>query len=66
MLSSLVMRWLTAVMLAAVALPVQALLQIQHWQTASGARVYFVENHDLPTKTSAAPACMPPSPASPA
>jgi zinc protease len=48
MSSSLVMRWLAAVMLAAVALPVQALLQIQHWQTASGARVYFVENHDLP------------------
>ncbi|MBI4937428.1 MAG: insulinase family protein [Nitrosomonadales bacterium] len=22
--------------------------QIQHWQAASGARVYFVENHDLP------------------
>jgi zinc protease len=26
----------------------QATLPIQHWQTASGARVYFVENHDLP------------------
>jgi zinc protease len=25
-----------------------ATLPIQHWQTASGARVYFVENHDLP------------------
>ena len=23
-------------------------LDIQHWTTASGARVYFVENHDLP------------------
>ena len=22
--------------------------QIQHWQTAAGARVYFVENHNLP------------------
>ncbi|CAH1386298.1 M16 family metallopeptidase [Candidatus Nitrotoga sp. M5] len=22
--------------------------QIQHWQSSSGARVYFVENHDLP------------------
>ncbi len=22
--------------------------QIQHWQTSGGARVYFVENHDLP------------------
>jgi zinc protease len=25
-----------------------AILPIQHWQTSSGARVYFVENHDLP------------------
>ena len=23
-------------------------LPIQHWQSASGAKVYFVENHDLP------------------
>lgn len=31
-------------------LPVSALagLPIQHWQSASGAQVYFVENHDLP------------------
>ncbi len=27
---------------------VLASLPIQHWQTSSGARVYFVENHDLP------------------
>ena len=26
----------------------QAAVNIQHWQTASGAEVYFVENHDLP------------------
>jgi zinc protease len=26
----------------------QAALPIQHWQSASGAKVYFVENHDLP------------------
>lgn len=26
----------------------RAALPIQHWQTASGARVYFVENRDLP------------------
>lgn len=26
----------------------QAALPIQHWQTGNGARVYFVENHDLP------------------
>lgn len=25
-----------------------ASLPIQYWQTSSGARVYFVENHDLP------------------
>jgi len=41
-------RWLAAAMLAVVALPAQALLPIQHWQTSGGARVYFVENHDLP------------------
>jgi zinc protease len=28
--------------------PVLAGLPIQHWQSASGAQVYFVENHDLP------------------
>jgi zinc protease len=32
----------------AVAIPAHALLPIQHWQTSNGARVYFVENHDLP------------------
>jgi zinc protease len=26
----------------------QAALPIQHWQSVSGAKVYFVENHDLP------------------
>ena len=26
----------------------QAAVSIQHWQTENGARVYFVENHDLP------------------
>jgi zinc protease len=26
----------------------QAILPIQHWETKRGARVYFVENHDLP------------------
>ncbi len=25
-----------------------AAVKIEHWQTATGARVYFVENHDLP------------------
>jgi zinc protease len=36
-----------AVLLFVVA-PARAILPIQHWQAASGARVYFVENHDLP------------------
>ena len=36
-----------AVFLAAAG-PAGAILPIQHWQTAAGARVYFVENHDLP------------------
>jgi zinc protease len=37
-----------AALLAVAAFPARAILPIQHWQTASGARVYFVENHDLP------------------
>ena len=37
-----------AAALAAAAGPASALLPIQYWQTAGGARVYFVENHDLP------------------
>jgi zinc protease len=42
-------RWLAgAALLAAAAAPARAILPIQHWQAASGARVYFVENHDLP------------------
>lgn len=32
----------------AAATPAHALLPIQHWQAKSGARVYFVENRDLP------------------
>src|SRR5688572_9737465 len=44
-------RWLSglaAVLLLVAALPAGAILPIQHWQTAGGARVYFVENRDLP------------------
>jgi len=33
---------------ALAALPARAILPIQHWQTSGGARVYFVENRDLP------------------
>ncbi len=39
--------WCVLIAFAAVA-PAYALLPIQHWQTKSGARVYFVENRDLP------------------
>ena len=31
-----------------ISLQAQAAMHIQHWQTSSGAEVYFVENHDLP------------------
>jgi zinc protease len=37
-----------AVALLAAALPALAVLPIQSWQTAGGARVYFIENRDLP------------------
>src|SRR3954471_12796991 len=36
------------VVLAMLAQAAHAILPIQHWQTQRGARVYFVENHDLP------------------
>lgn len=31
-----------------IGLQVQAAVNIQHWQTSTGAEIYFVENHDLP------------------
>ena len=40
--------WTVAAWLGLAAAPALAILPIQHWQTSSGARVYFVENHDLP------------------
>ncbi|MBI4191313.1 MAG: insulinase family protein [Betaproteobacteria bacterium] len=39
---------LCALVVCVAAAPAYALLPIQHWQTQSGARVYFVENRDLP------------------
>lgn len=39
--------WLAG-LLALSSLVAHAGLPIQHWQSASGAKVYFVENHDLP------------------
>lgn len=41
-------RWLAGLLTLALAGPAAAILPIQYWQTAGGARVYFVENHDLP------------------
>jgi zinc protease len=40
--------WLAAFLLVAAGGAAHAILPIQHWQTTGGARVYFVENHDLP------------------
>jgi len=37
-----------AALLALAAFPASAILPIQHWQTPSGAQVYFVEARDLP------------------
>jgi len=42
------MRFLTALFLFTQASLALAALPIQHWQTPSGARVYFVESRDLP------------------
>lgn len=41
-------RWLAGLLACALAGPAFAILPIQHWETTGGARVYFVENHDLP------------------
>ena len=42
------LRTLAALALFALCTLAYAIPPIQHWQTASGAQVYFVENHDLP------------------
>lgn len=39
---------LAAIFFTLASAPVWAQLPIQHWQTKNGARVYFVESHDLP------------------
>jgi len=41
-------RFLLVGVFAFLSFGAQAGLPIQHWQSASGAQVYFVENHDLP------------------
>ena len=40
--------WIAAALLLLATAQAHAILPIQHWQTASGARVYFVENRGLP------------------
>jgi len=47
-LKTQVTRWLLSAAMLISALSAQAAVNIQHWQTSSGAEVYFVENHDLP------------------
>jgi zinc protease len=47
-LKTLVTRWLLTAAMTISALSAHAAVNIQHWQTNSGAEVYFVENHDLP------------------
>lgn len=42
------LTWIAAVLLLLATVEAHAILPIQHWQTTSGARVYFVENRDLP------------------
>lgn len=43
-----ILQWAAGALMTFAALPVLAGLPIQHWQSTSGAQVYFVENHDLP------------------
>ena len=47
-LKTQVTRWLLSAAMSISALSAHAAVNIQHWQTNSGAEVYFVENHDLP------------------
>jgi len=41
-------QFLIILMTGLVTFSSHAAVQIEHWQTTSGSRVYFVENHDLP------------------
>ncbi len=43
-----VLQFILFVFANCLALTSHAAVDIQHWKTADGARVYFVENHDLP------------------
>lgn len=41
-------NWIVFIVTMLVSAVAQAGLPIQHWQLANGARVYFIESHDLP------------------
>ncbi len=41
-------NWLFLIVAMLAAMSAQAGLPVQHWQLANGARVYFIESHDLP------------------
>jgi zinc protease len=43
-----IMQFLIVLVSSFIAFNSQAAVKINHWQTASGSDVYFVENHDLP------------------
>ena len=47
-MASKAMNYLAGIVLLVLAHAAHALLPIQHWETKQGARVYFVENRDLP------------------
>lgn len=47
-LAIIVSRWLLAAAGLFMCMQAQAAVDIQQWQTSTGAEVYFVENHDLP------------------
>ena len=42
------LQFLIVLLTSLLALNANAAVKINHWQTASGSEVYFVENHDLP------------------
>lgn len=48
MINNRFLLWIPALLLLLAASQAHAILPIEHWQTTSGARVYFVENRDLP------------------
>ena len=47
-MASSMLRFFAVALLATFAQAAHAILPIQFWETQRGARVYFVENHDLP------------------